>query len=65
MGTKPGERLMGKLERQAEAILGKFDAQQISNTLWAYATMGTQPGERLMEKLEARAEVHLWARVVR
>jgi hypothetical protein len=56
MGTKPGERMMGELERRAEAISGDFNAQDIANTLWAYATMGTKPGERLMGELERRAE---------
>jgi hypothetical protein len=56
MGTKPGERMMGQLERRAEAISGKFNSQEVANTLWAYATMGTKPGERMMEQLERRAE---------
>jgi hypothetical protein len=44
MGTKPGERMMGQLERRAEAISGEFKSQAVANTLWAYATMGTKPG---------------------
>jgi hypothetical protein len=35
MGTKPGERMMGKLERRAEAISGEFNSQNVANTLWA------------------------------
>jgi hypothetical protein len=35
MGTKPGERMMGQLERRAEAISGEFNSQDIANTLWA------------------------------
>ena len=45
MGTKSGDRMMGQLERQAEAISGEFNSQNVANTLWAYATMGTRPGE--------------------
>jgi hypothetical protein len=37
---KPGKRLMGLLEGQAEAMSGKFTSQGVANTLWAYATMG-------------------------
>jgi hypothetical protein len=35
MGTKPGERMMGQLERRAEAISGEFNSQAVANTLWA------------------------------
>jgi hypothetical protein len=56
MGTKPGERMMGQLERRAEAISGEFNSQHIANTLWAYATMGVKPGEWMMGELERRAE---------
>jgi hypothetical protein len=35
MGTKPGERMMGQLERRAEAISGEFNSQNVANTLWA------------------------------
>ncbi len=35
MGTKPGDRMLGHLERQAEAISGEFNSQDIANTLWA------------------------------
>jgi hypothetical protein len=35
MGTKPGERMMGQLERRAEAISGEFNSQEVANTLWA------------------------------
>jgi hypothetical protein len=41
MGTKPGERMMGRLERRAEAISEEFKSQEVANTLWAFATMGT------------------------
>jgi hypothetical protein len=56
MGTKPGERMMGQLERRAEAISGEFKPQEVANTLWAFTTMGTKPGERMMGQLERRAE---------
>jgi hypothetical protein len=39
MGTKPGERMMRRLERQGEAISGEFNSQAVANTLWAYATV--------------------------
>jgi hypothetical protein len=35
MGTKPGDRMMGQLERRAEAISGEFNSQEVANTLWA------------------------------
>ena len=43
MGTKPEQRMMGELERRAEAISAEFNSQNVANTLWAYATMGTKP----------------------
>ena len=33
MGTNPGERLMGQLERRAEAISEEFNSQAVVNTL--------------------------------
>jgi hypothetical protein len=56
MGTKPGEQMMGQLERRAEAISGEFNSQAVANKLWAFATMGTKPGEQMMGQLERRAE---------
>jgi hypothetical protein len=56
MGTKPEQRMMGELERRAEAISAEFNSQNVANTLWAYATMGTKPGERLMGHLERWSE---------
>jgi hypothetical protein len=52
MGTMPGERMMGELERRAEAISGEFKPEEVANTLWAFATMGTMPGEPMMGELE-------------
>jgi ribosomal protein L14E/L6E/L27E len=56
MQVKPGERMMGRLERRAEAISVDFNSQNIANTLWAFATMQVKPGERMMGQLERRAE---------
>jgi len=47
---------MRELEGRAEAIAGTLTAQDVANTLWAYATMGCQPGAGLMRELEGRAE---------
>ena len=42
---------------QSEAVAGTFNAQDVTNTLWAYATMGREPGAGLMmRELEGRAE---------
>ena len=35
--------LVPKLEGRAEALAGTFNAQNVANTLWAYATMGREP----------------------
>jgi hypothetical protein len=51
MGTKPGERMMGHLEQQVEAISVEFNAQEITKTLWAFATTGIKPGELMMGQL--------------
>jgi len=56
MGTKPGERVMGQLERRVEAISGEFNSQEVANTLWAFATMGLRPGGQLIGKLGRRTE---------
>jgi len=47
---------MRELEVRAEALAGTFRAQDVSNMLWAYATMGRKPGAVLMRELEGRAE---------
>ena len=44
------------LEGRAEALAGTFNAQDVANTLWAYATMGQEPEAGLMRALEGRAE---------
>jgi hypothetical protein len=36
---------MRVLEGRAEALADTFHAQEVANTLWAYATMGREPGE--------------------
>ena len=41
---------------RAEALAGTFIAQDVANTLWAYATMGRGPGAGVMRGLEGRAE---------
>jgi hypothetical protein len=56
MGQEPGAGLMSGLEGRAEALAGTFNAQDVANTLWAYATMGREPGAGLMRELEGRAE---------
>ena len=55
-GYKPKETLLLALEGRAEAISGEFSSQQVSNTMWGYATMGKTPGERGMRQLERRVE---------
>jgi hypothetical protein len=47
---------MRELEWRAEALAGTFNAQDVANTLWAYATIGRAPGSVLMRELEGRAE---------
>jgi hypothetical protein len=47
---------MRGLEGRAEAVAGSFKAQELANTLWAYATMGREPGAGVMRGLEGRAE---------
>jgi hypothetical protein len=47
---------MRVLEGRAEALGGTLNAQRVSNTLWAYATMRREPGAGLMRVLEGRAE---------
>jgi len=37
-------------------VAGSFNAQDVANTLWAYATMGRAPGAGVMRGLEGRAE---------
>ena len=48
--------LIPKLEGRAEALAGTFKAQEVANTLWAYATMGREPGAVVMRELEGQAE---------
>jgi hypothetical protein len=48
--------LAPELEGRAEALAGTFNAQEVANTLWAYATMGREPGAGVMRELEGRAE---------
>jgi hypothetical protein len=39
--------LVPELEKRVEAVTGTFNAQDVANTLWAYATMGREPFEML------------------
>jgi len=48
--------MMTVLEGRAEAVAGTFNAQEVANTLWAYAFLGRKPGAGLMRVLEGRAE---------
>ena len=48
--------VLAALERQAEAVAGSFNAQDVANTLWAYATMRREPGAGVMRGLEQRAD---------
>ena len=51
------QNLVSKLDGRAESLAGTFNAQNVANTLWAYATMGRKPGAGVMRELEGRAEV--------
>jgi hypothetical protein len=48
------QSLVSKLEERVEALAGTFKAQNVANTLWAYATMGREPGAAVMRELEGR-----------
>jgi hypothetical protein len=50
------QTLVPKLEGRTEALANTFNAQDVANTLWAYATMGREPGAGMMRGLEGRAE---------
>ena len=50
------QSLVPKLEERAGALAASFNAQNLANTLWAYATMGRAPGTGVMRELEGRAE---------
>ena len=54
MVREPGAGLMRGLERQAEAVAGSFNAQNVANTLWAYATMKWEPCKPWLTALTAR-----------
>jgi hypothetical protein len=40
---------MRELEGRAEALAGTFNAQNVSSTLWAYATMRREPGKGVIK----------------
>ena len=50
-----GPAFVPKLAGRAEAVAGKFKAQDVANTMWARATMERVPGAGLMRELETRA----------
>lgn len=45
--------MFGEIEEQALLLMGRFNAQELSNTLWAYAKLGIQPGGQLLQRFEA------------
>ena len=47
----PCADMLRALEARALAVRGDFSAQNISNTLWAFATLGFRPSEALLEGL--------------
>jgi len=47
MGTKPGERMMGQLERRAKAISGEFNWLDITQIMWSCAKTKGKPSETL------------------
>jgi hypothetical protein len=50
-------KLVAAAEKQLLRVGQECNPQDISNILWAYATLGTTPGEQLMALLEARVQV--------
>ena len=53
-GHNPGADVLNVMARDAEAKVGKFTAQNMSNTLLAYAKLEHHPGH-LMEVMAAEA----------
>jgi len=51
--------LVLRLEGRAEALAGTFNAQNVANKLWAYATMGREPGGR-RRRWRARSTRRRW-----
>jgi hypothetical protein len=54
MGTKPGERMMGQLERRAEAISGDFTSQNMVVLRWACSSLGLSLSSHLEEVLASQ-----------
>jgi hypothetical protein len=50
---------MRELEGRTEALAGTFNAQEVANTLWAYARMGREPGAAVFRAVKGRAEAVL------
>jgi hypothetical protein len=40
--TKPGNRMMGKLELWVEVISGEFNSQEVANTMWEVSFFHTR-----------------------
>ncbi len=45
-----------RLRARGEAVAGTFNAQEVANTLWAYATMGREPGAGKMRGLDRQVD---------
>ena len=54
-GVVMPKRLTGKLMARALAIAGDFKPQDVSNILWALATLDIRPEPRLLEAMQRRA----------
>jgi hypothetical protein len=44
LGVRPGKVVSAAIEKRVAALIGCFNAQGLSNTLWAYAAIGQKPG---------------------
>ena len=51
------ERVLEASESRLLAVASEYNPQEVSNTMWANATMGREPGDRALEGLDARAAV--------
>ncbi len=52
MGRSPAAELQARLEHEVAHKRGDFNAQNLSNTLWALASMGRPPAAELQARLE-------------
>ncbi|GAB5372650.1 hypothetical protein AAMO2058_001683100 [Amorphochlora amoebiformis] len=53
--VRPEPRLLAALEKRALQTLGLFNAQAISNTLWAFGTIRHRPNGKLAQAMQLRA----------